>query len=387
MRVFLIALAIIYAFPGVAKSDKQSLIQSSKDFLVRLECHEISKDALSSSYRVQTGVVIDKDLVLTSLNFVNDSSIVNVFKYANQERYGCGLIWKDSLHNLAIFRVPKLNSSAIKLAESKNLSQIDEIMIYNCGRRDSLYFEATWGILSGSPTDTIITVGAPVNPGGVGAPVVTMNGELAGIIVDKEVSLFVEGVAYMSNIDLVKDAISTINSSALPLGAVKEFETLDLLGKAFENEMKSYDVKDITLEISLLKESLELVDMGMSKSATNIEKAFFKAYLTKLYFNALVSDYQEDLAIEVYKDYINLAMDVKKSNYNQANLNNTLSFDDYTRIELDKFDSMSIAADKARMSQVQFILDGIKANIRESDFYGYILYGRTPSMLKKIITE
>ncbi len=387
MRILLFALSLIFVFPCISKSEKQELIKSAKGYLVRLECHELSKNALSSRYRVQTGVVIGKDLVLTSLNFVNDSSVVNVFKYSTRERYGSGLIWKDSSNNVAIFKVPKLNATPISMNRSENLSQIDEIMIFNCGRRDSIYMESTWGILSGSPKDTIITVGAAVNPGGIGAPVITLDGKLAGVIVDKEVSLFAEGMAYMANIDLIHEAIREINEDSEPLGAIKEFETLDYLGMAFENEMKSYDTKRIKKKIAFLEETYDLVNKAMKNTKTNIIPAYFKTYLYKRYFDALASDYKEAVAMKIYDEYVENALQVRKIVFDEKYPNGDIPEEELSQLTKESFDPISIAADKARMRIVEYGLNDIKVGIRKADFYGYLFYGTMPILFKNILKD
>ncbi len=387
MRHLLVALALLWSLPSLALSDKQELIKSSKDYLVRLECHELSKSAVNSRYRVQSGVVIDKNLVLTSLDYINDSSVVNIFKYTTQKRFGAGLIWKDSLHNIAVFRVPELNATPIKMKSSKELSQIDEIMVFNCGRRDSTFLETTWGILSGSPKDTIITVGAAVNPGGVGAPVITMDGHLAGLIVDKEVDLFAEGIAYMANIDLVHDALSSIDANDTIISAIPEFETLDKLGQAFECEMQSYDTELISKIIELRKQSLDLATEAMKGSSTSIVSAYFKTYFSKLYFWALAEDYQETLAQKIYADYKAYVFEIRnilmKEEYPVGQMpENALAY-----LDKSKFDKFGIAAEKARMRPVINGLNNIKTSIRKADFYGYILYGLPPNYLKSVIKD
>lgn len=387
MRILLIALALLCALPGIVRSEKQDLIKAGKEYLVRLEFHEMTKDAISSSYRVQSGVVIGKNLVLTSLHFVNDSSVVNVFKYTTKKRYGSGLIWKDTLRNVAIFKVPNLNAKPIPLSKSENLSQIDEIMIFNCGRRDSVYLETTWGILSGSPMDTVITVGAAVNPGGIGAPVITMDEKLAGIIVDKEVSLFAEGLAYMVNIDLIHSALNSINPNSEPLGAIKEYETLDKLGMAFEKELESYDANRVKEKIALLKDAKKLVEEAMSNSSSNIVPAFFLTYFNKLYFRALAEDYEETIAMKVYEDYVFNALEVRTILYKEKYPDGNIPEEEKIYLTIDSFDSMSLAADRARMRIVEYGLEDIKADIRKADFYGYLFFGTPPTLFKSILQD
>jgi hypothetical protein len=348
----------------------------------------LSEDATKSSLAIQSGVVIGNKLVLTSLNSVNDSTIVNVFRHNSKIPYGAGLIWKDSVNNIAIFMVPELKCQPIKMKKSSDLSQIDEIMIMNCGRRDSTYLESTWGILSGSPADTLITVGAAVNPGGIGAPVITMDGSLAGVIVDKEVNLFTEGIAYMVNIDLIHAALADIDYNKTPIGAIKDYKLIELIGKAFENEMLSYKAEKIKDEIELLLQAKEYAnESDKYVNASSLSPAYLKTYFYHLLFNALAQDYQEELASKTYDEFLDNAIKVKeeilKRNYPDGIIPET------ERIKLKKeyYPKMSFAADEARMEQAHYKLDGILTSIRRADFYGYLFYGTTPKLFKKILND
>jgi hypothetical protein len=235
--------------------------------------------------------------------------------------------------------------------------------------------------------DTVITVGAAVNPGGIGGPVITMDEKLAGIIVDKEVSLFAEGLAYMVNIDLIHTALNSNNPNSEPLGAIKEYETLDKLGMAFEKELESYDANRVKEKIALLKDAKKLVEEAMSNSSSNIVPAFFLTYFNKLYFRALAEDYEETIAMKVYEDYVFNALEIRTILYEEKYPDGNIPEEEQIYLTIDSFDSMSLAADRARMRIVEYGLEDIKSDIRKSDFYGYLFFGTPPTLFKSILQD
>ena len=144
--------------------------------------------SIGTDFGVGSGVVIGEDgLILTALHVVEDAASITVWFSDGSETQG-RLLGEDLGQDLALIKVPRSDLSAIPLADRASVRLGDAVtkLGYPSG-----YLEVSTGIIS-ALVDAYringerIQITADVNPGDSGAPIITADGDLAGIVVAKD---------------------------------------------------------------------------------------------------------------------------------------------------------------------------------------------------------
>ena len=156
--------------------DIESLVDRASPFVVRVDARR---------GRAGTGIVWDKELVLTANHVVEQEEEIQVVAGENSSK--ATLVGRDPATDLALLRVPGLSTPAAPRARVADL-KIGQVVLA-IGRPTGL--KATFGTISsissssrgwrGSEIEHLIQTNAPLYPGFSGGPLVDVEGRVVGM--------------------------------------------------------------------------------------------------------------------------------------------------------------------------------------------------------------
>jgi len=156
--------------------DIESLVDRASPFVVRVDARR---------GRAGTGIVWDKELVLTANHVVEQEEEIQVVAGENSSK--ATLVGRDRATDLALLRVPGLSAPAAPRARVADL-KIGQVVLA-IGRPTGL--KATFGTISsissssrgwrGSEIEHLIQTNAPLYPGFSGGPLVDVEGRVVGM--------------------------------------------------------------------------------------------------------------------------------------------------------------------------------------------------------------
>jgi len=156
--------------------DIESLVDRASPFVVRVDARR---------GRAGTGIVWDKELVLTANHVVEQEEEIQVVAGENSSK--ATLVGRDPATDLALLRVPGLSAPAAPRARVADL-KIGQVVLA-IGRPTGL--KATFGTISsissssrgwrGSEIEHLIQTNAPLYPGFSGGPLVDVEGRVVGM--------------------------------------------------------------------------------------------------------------------------------------------------------------------------------------------------------------
>ena len=156
--------------------DIESLVDRASPFVVRVDARR---------GRAGTGIVWDKELVLTANHVVEQEEEIQVVAGENSSK--AKLVGRDPATDLALLRVPGLSALAAPRARVADL-KIGQVVLA-IGRPSGL--KATFGTISsissssrgwrGSEIEHLIQTNAPLYPGFSGGPLVDAEGRAVGL--------------------------------------------------------------------------------------------------------------------------------------------------------------------------------------------------------------
>jgi len=156
--------------------DIESLVDRASPFVVRVDARR---------GRAGTGIVWDKELVLTANHVVEQEEEIQVVAGENSSK--AKLVGRDPATDLALLRVPGLSALAAPRARVADL-KIGQVVLA-IGRPSGL--KATFGTISsissssrgwrGSEIEHLIQTNAPLYPGFSGGPLVDVEGRVVGM--------------------------------------------------------------------------------------------------------------------------------------------------------------------------------------------------------------
>ena len=156
--------------------DIESLVDRASPFVVRVDARR---------GRAGTGIVWDKELVLTANHVVEQEEEIQVVAGENSSK--AKLVGRDPATDLALLRVPGLSAPAAPRARVADL-KIGQVVLA-IGRPSGL--KATFGTISsissssrgwrGSEIEHLIQTNAPLYPGFSGGPLVDVEGRVVGM--------------------------------------------------------------------------------------------------------------------------------------------------------------------------------------------------------------
>ena len=156
--------------------DIESLVDKASSFVVRVDARR---------GRAGTGIVWDKELVLTANHVVEQEEEIQVV--AGEKTTKATLVGRDPATDLALVRVPGLSAQAAPRAKVADL-KVGQVVLA-IGRPSSL--KATFGTISsissssrgwrGSEIEHLIQTNAPLYPGFSGGPLVDAEGRVVGM--------------------------------------------------------------------------------------------------------------------------------------------------------------------------------------------------------------
>lgn len=171
-----------------------------------------------------SGVVIDKAGYILTADHVVDNSHTMRISFTDNDNYECKVIARDTARDLAIIKIVSNNSDfpVAELGDSTKSAIGDEVLILgfplSATVNASRSFNTSKGIISGFvDTDSVhyIKTDAAVNHGNSGGPMINMNGQVIGIMVQKKFtesnnveSTVVEGISAAVSINDARTLIS-----------------------------------------------------------------------------------------------------------------------------------------------------------------------------------
>ncbi|SOE20711.1 hypothetical protein SAMN06298216_1195 [Spirosomataceae bacterium TFI 002] len=202
-------------FIDKARAEKVSLITANfSSNYEKLEKNQIEEVVigLTGKNTSQTGTIISSDgLVITA--FVKDDEIENLKYHTISGTKGRVLKVGDSKkYGLTLFRMENTSKTkGIKLA-TNTLEVLDEILIFSATDIPNNIYGFSSGIISGKrkidPLNYYWQTDASVTPSSIGAPVWNLNGQLSGIIIDKNDNENYLGISFILPAKMVNKAFS-----------------------------------------------------------------------------------------------------------------------------------------------------------------------------------
>ena len=214
---------------SVKKVDGQTLMSpaevyaSTVNSVVSINCSAVSTNIFgqqTESASSGSGFIYTADgYIVTNQHVVANASSINVTLY-NGDTYPATLVGSDSDYDVAVLKIDAKDLPAVTLGSSTDVNVGDTVMAIG-NPLGELTFSMSQGIVScvnrainveGTPFN-MIQVDASINPGNSGGPLITLYGEVVGIVSAKYSSYAnttVEGLGFAIPINDVQSIIKDI---------------------------------------------------------------------------------------------------------------------------------------------------------------------------------
>ncbi|HUR65174.1 MAG TPA: S1C family serine protease [Chitinophagaceae bacterium] len=188
-----------------------------------------------------TGFLIDgKGYLVTNAHIIRNSKNIVVISNKGEE-YNAVVLKKDNVKDIAVLKIEDKNFKAIASIPygiSKGGNEVAE-PVYTLGypRNDIVYSEGYLSARTGYNGDTLsCQLGIAANRGNSGGPVFNQNGEVIGILSNKETEA--EGVAFAIQSKYIFDAIDALKKSDTAYRSVKISNRSSVRGMAKKDQVK-----------------------------------------------------------------------------------------------------------------------------------------------------